>query len=180
MSNTIIEVNNLSKTYKIRKRSELPLIKRIFRKYECKSIEAISDISFSINEGEFVGLIGNNGAGKSTLIKLLTGVLYRTDGNLKVLGSDPFTNRVKNNMNIGAVFGQRTQLNWDLSTIDSLELLKRTIISQTLYMKIMLKCLLIFSIWGKLLNNQYGRLVLGKECNVKLWRLFYMIPSWFF
>ena len=125
MHDPIIDVKNLTKIYKVRRRSDLSLVKRFFSRTNYDEVHALSDISFRIEKGEYVGLIGNNGAGKSTLIKLLTGILSRTDGSMNVLGSDPFENRVKNNFKIGAVFGQRTQLNWDLSTMDSLELLKQ-------------------------------------------------------
>lgn len=125
MDPCIIEAENLSKTFQVRKRSEGPLIKRIFSRKQYKEVRALDQVSFQIRQGEFVGLIGHNGAGKSTLVKLMTGILYPSDGAVHVLGREPFTDRVKNNQEIGAVFGQRTQLNWDLSTLDSLNLLKR-------------------------------------------------------
>lgn len=86
--------------------------------------EAVKDISFSIDEGEIVGYIGPNGAGKSTTIKMLTGILVPSSGNVRVKGVVPYENRQENAKNIGVVFGQRTQLWWDLPTIESFELLK--------------------------------------------------------
>jgi len=81
-------------------------------------------MSFSIEKGEMVGYIGPNGAGKSTTIKMLTGILVPTSGKILVNGIVPFEQRKQNARNIGVVFGQRTQLWWDLPTIESIELLK--------------------------------------------------------
>jgi ABC-2 type transport system ATP-binding protein len=86
---------------------------------------AVHDISFSISPGEIVGYIGPNGAGKSTTIKMLTGILLPTSGEIKVNGIVPYRERQKNARQIGVVFGQRTQLWWDLPTIDSFELLRQ-------------------------------------------------------
>ena len=72
------------------------------RKY--KQIEAVRDISFEISEGETVGLVGPNGAGKSTTIKMLTGVLTTSSGNIRVLGRDPFADRKENTRQIGVLF----------------------------------------------------------------------------
>lgn len=95
------------------------LIKREYVKKE-----AVKDISFSINEGEIVGYIGPNGAGKSTTIKMLTGILVPSSGNVLVNGLVPYENRQENAKSIGVVFGQRSQLWWDLPTIESFDLLK--------------------------------------------------------
>lgn len=86
---------------------------------------AVDGISFSIEPGEMVGYIGVNGAGKSTTIKLLTGILLPTGGHIRVLGRDPYRQRVANARDIGVVFGQRTQLWWDLALIESLNLTAR-------------------------------------------------------
>jgi ABC-2 type transport system ATP-binding protein len=87
-------------------------------------VKAVDDISFTIEPGEIVGYIGPNGAGKSTTIKMMTGILKPTSGNIQVNGNAPFTNRQKNAQNIGVIFGQRTQLWWDLPVIESFKLLK--------------------------------------------------------
>lgn len=84
----------------------------------------ISNISFEIGEGEIVGYIGPNGAGKSTTIKMLCGILEPTSGSIEVCGIVPYKNRVRNGMNIGVVFGQRTQLWWDLPLRDSFSVLR--------------------------------------------------------
>lgn len=85
---------------------------------------AVDDISFTINKGEIVGYIGSNGAGKSTTIKMMTGILTPTRGTCTVNGLDPNKNRRKNAKNIGVVFGQRTQLWWDLPLSESFTVLK--------------------------------------------------------
>ncbi|MEE1301473.1 MAG: ATP-binding cassette domain-containing protein, partial [Bacteroidales bacterium] len=85
---------------------------------------AVEDISFNIEKGEIVGYIGSNGAGKSTTIKMMTGILNPTKGECLVNGLNPSKNRRKNAKNIGVVFGQRTQLWWDLPLSESFTILK--------------------------------------------------------
>jgi ABC-2 type transport system ATP-binding protein len=87
-------------------------------------VKAVDDISFQIEPGEIVGYIGPNGAGKSTTIKMMTGILKPTGGDIWVNGNIPFKNRQKNAQNMGVIFGQRTQLWWDLPVIESFKLLK--------------------------------------------------------
>lgn len=122
---TIIEVEHLMKDFMVAKRETglLGAMKSLVKREHIKK-EAVKDISFSIEEGEMVGYIGPNGAGKSTTIKMLTGILVPSSGKVKVNGIVPYENRQKNAKNIGVVFGQRTQLWWDLPTIESFELLK--------------------------------------------------------
>nr|WP_245203614.1 ATP-binding cassette domain-containing protein [Ammoniphilus resinae] len=93
------------------------------REYITKT--AVEDVSFSIEAGEMVGYIGPNGAGKSTTIKMLTGILVPSAGDVTVGGLVPYRERQKNARQIGVVFGQRSQLWWDLPTIESFELLKQ-------------------------------------------------------
>lgn len=121
----VIEVQNVKKYYKIAKRDNgmLAAVKHLFnRKYETK--KAVDDISFSIRRGEIVGFIGPNGAGKSTTIKILSGILYPDAGNVQINGFIPYKQRKKYVKNIGVVFGQKSQLNWDLPLIESFELMK--------------------------------------------------------
>ncbi|WP_394140533.1 ABC transporter ATP-binding protein [Cytobacillus oceanisediminis] len=122
---TMIEVEHLMKDFMVAKRETglLGAMKSLVKREHIKK-EAVKDISFSIEEGEMVGYIGPNGAGKSTTIKMLTGILVPSSGKVKVNGIVPYENRQKNAKNIGVVFGQRTQLWWDLPTIESFELLK--------------------------------------------------------
>ncbi|HLX63986.1 MAG TPA: ATP-binding cassette domain-containing protein [Planctomycetota bacterium] len=122
----IISVKNLVKEYKTYDRREglsgafLDLFHR-----EYKILRAVDDISFDIERGEMVGYIGANGAGKSTTIKMLCGVLYPTSGSIVVDGRVPVNDREAHVRNIGAVFGQRSQLWWDLAAGESLRLLGR-------------------------------------------------------
>jgi ABC-2 type transport system ATP-binding protein len=85
---------------------------------------AVDDVSFALEPGELVGYIGPNGAGKSTTIKMLTGILVPTSGSLRVAGIVPHERRLENAQNVGAVFGQRSQLYWDLPLRESFELLR--------------------------------------------------------
>ena len=87
-------------------------------------MEAVKNISFKIEKGEIVGYIGPNGAGKSTTIKMLSGILLPTAGNIRVGGLDPFKDRKKYVSNIGVVFGQRSQLAWDIPAEDTFDLLR--------------------------------------------------------
>ena len=122
----LIEVDSLNKQFQVYKREKgfAKNVKALFnRKYE--TVNAVSDISFSIGEGELVGYVGSNGAGKSTTIKMLCGILTPSSGKIDVDGIFPYKNRKANAMNIGVVFGQRSQLNWDLPTEDTFELYKK-------------------------------------------------------
>ena len=122
---SFIEVKNVSKTFKISKRrSGVPgMLANLFvPKYEKK--EAVKNISFNIEKGEMVGFIGPNGAGKSTTIKMLSGILYPDSGEINVGGFIPYKQRKNYVGRIGVVFGQKSQLQWDLPVIDSFELLK--------------------------------------------------------
>jgi ABC-2 type transport system ATP-binding protein len=89
-----------------------------------RTVDALAGVSFSIDSGELVGYIGSNGAGKSTTIKIISGILVPESGRCTVLGRIPWTDRVAHVRNIGVVFGQRTQLWWDLPVIESFDLLR--------------------------------------------------------
>lgn len=119
----LIQVKKLSRDYKVAKRDG-GFVKFMFsRKY--KVIHAVNSIDFSISKGELVGFVGPNGAGKSTTIKILAGILSSTSGAVFVMGNDPFKKRKQNAYHIGVVFGQRTQLWWDLPICDTFKLLKK-------------------------------------------------------
>lgn len=123
--NEFITVENVNKTYKINKRGKGVsgmLANLIVPKYEKR--KAVNDVSFRIGKGEMVGFIGPNGAGKSTTIKMLSGILYPDSGEITVDGKIPYKQRKEYVSNIGVVFGQKSQLQWDLPVIDSFELLK--------------------------------------------------------
>ena len=120
-----ISVKDISKTFKTSERkSGLKEALKSFFKRKVVYVEAVKNISFDIEKGEIVGYIGPNGAGKSTTIKMLSGILLPTAGNIRVNGLDPFKDRVKYVSNIGVVFGQRSQLAWDIPALDTFDLLR--------------------------------------------------------
>ncbi len=122
----IIEVNELVKNFRtFRRRSGLwgSFKDLVNRKYEI--VKAVDHISFSVEPGEIVGYIGANGAGKSTTIKMLTGILVPTSGSISVQGLVPYKKRYQHVRQIGVVFGQRTQLWWDIAVIEALRLLQK-------------------------------------------------------
>ena len=121
----MITMENVCKSYKVAKRNAGfgEACKALFhREYEV--IHALNDISFTIREGEMVGYIGPNGAGKSSTIKILSGILTPDSGTVLVDGRVPYKDRIDHVRQIGVVFGQRSQLWWDVPVIDSFELLK--------------------------------------------------------
>jgi ABC-2 type transport system ATP-binding protein len=121
----IIHVDSLSKHLRVLNRHEgLRGAMRDLLSNDYRLVKAVDGVSFSIEPGEIVGYIGPNGAGKSTTIKMMTGILKPTSGGILVNGNEPFKNRRKNAQNIGVIFGQRTQLWWDLPVIESFRLLR--------------------------------------------------------
>lgn len=121
----IIKFDKISKDFKIsiREKGLWGSIKGLFvRKH--KIVHALNNVCFEINEGDIVGYIGPNGAGKSTTIKIMSGILYATSGSCEINGFCPWKNRKEYVKNIGVVFGQRSQLWWDVPVIESFELLK--------------------------------------------------------
>ena len=121
----IIEIKDVTKEFKVLNRREglKGSIKDLFSR-DYKTVRAVDSISMSIEQGEIVGYLGPNGAGKSTTIKMMTGVLEPTEGQILVDGTAPYKNREKNAQKIGVVFGQRSQLWWALPLIESFRLLK--------------------------------------------------------
>ena len=121
-----IEVKNLRKEFKAySSRSGLKGAFRDLFTRNYKVVPAVNNISFSVSQGEMVGYIGENGAGKSTTIKMLTGILTPTSGNIRVNGMNPHKEREKFVRTIGVVFGQRSQLWWDIAVQESFRLLKK-------------------------------------------------------
>ncbi len=121
----LIEVKGLSKTFVSNKKGKglKGTVKALFNK-EKVSVKAVDKVSFGIKEGEIIGYIGANGAGKSTSIKMMTGILTPTEGYVKVDGRIPYKERTENAKHIGVVFGQKTQLWWDLPLRETYGILK--------------------------------------------------------
>ena len=116
----IINVENLCKTYTTYRRgSSLRETVKSFFKREKAVIKAVDNVSFNVEKGSVCGILGPNGAGKSTTIKMLCGALYPEAGEIKALGFRPYEDRKKYVREIGAVFGQRSQLVWDIPPVDS-------------------------------------------------------------
>ena len=115
-----ITVKGLTKTYTTWNRGSTfaEVVKSLARRNKTE-VRALKGIDFSIEEGELVGFLGPNGAGKSTTLKILTGVLYPTSGEVSVMGVCPWKDRKRYVANIGAVFGQKSQLVWDIPPVDS-------------------------------------------------------------
>lgn len=122
---SFIEVENISKTFKVAKREKgFKAALKSFFKREYIMVDAARNINFSIEKGEIVGYIGPNGAGKSTTIKILSGILIPDKGTVKINGMVPWLDRRKYVANIGVVFGQRSQLWWDIPANDTFDLLR--------------------------------------------------------
>jgi ABC-2 type transport system ATP-binding protein len=123
MSQIIVE--NLTKQFWIsQRRAGLFGAMRGLVSRNARSVKALDNVSFQLNAGELVGYIGPNGAGKSTTVKILAGILVPDSGHVQILGRTPWKQRIAHVARIGVVFGQRTQLWWDLPTIESFDLLK--------------------------------------------------------
>lgn len=121
----MITLQNITKSFRVAKRNAGfgEAFKALFCK-EYETIEALKNISFTINTGEMVGYIGPNGAGKSSTIKIMSGILTPDSGECVIDGLTPWKDRIEHVRNIGVVFGQRSQLWWDVPVIDSFELIR--------------------------------------------------------
>lgn len=174
----MIEVKDLVKTYQtIQKEDGLfGYFKNLIHpKY--KEYTAVNHINFEVEEGELVGYIGENGAGKSTTIKMLTGLLTPTSGKVLVNGIVPNEKRMQNNQNIGAVFGQKTQLWWDLPVIESFHLIKQMYqIPDGEYRKNLKKFTEILQL-EELLKKQVKNLSLGQKMRCEIAATFLHNPK---
>lgn len=121
----MIKTRDLTKVFRTTRRREgLRGAVRALVSRDYTTVTAVDHVSFEIQAGEMVGYVGPNGAGKSTTLKMLTGILVPTDGEVLVDGVIPYQNRIANARQIGVVFGQRTQLWWDIPVIESFRLLR--------------------------------------------------------
>lgn len=174
----IIKVKDLVKTYKIIEKEDglIGYFKNLIKpKY--KEFTAVNHINFEIQEGELVGYIGENGAGKSTTIKMLTGLLTPTSGEVVVDNLVPNKNRIENNKKIGAVFGQKTQLWWDLPVIESFRLIKKMYkIPEGEYRKNLKKFSEILEL-DDLLEKQVKNLSLGQKMRCEIAATFLHNPK---
>ncbi|MCL2051013.1 MAG: ATP-binding cassette domain-containing protein [Lachnospiraceae bacterium] len=122
----MIQLENVSKSFFIVKKAPGlgGSVKSLFVRNK-ETVEAVKKIDFTIADGEIVGLLGPNGAGKSTTIKMMTGILRCDHGRININGRDPFRERMKYTKDIGVVFGQRTQLWWELPVIESFDIIRK-------------------------------------------------------
>jgi ABC-2 type transport system ATP-binding protein len=134
---SLIDVEDLRKSFKVTRRQAglVNSLKSIVTR-EHLIVNALQGISFRVDQGELVGYIGPNGAGKSTTVKVMSGILTPDSGHCTVLGRVPWKDRIEHVRRIGVVFGQRTQLWWDVPVIESFELLRDIYrIPQSAYVK---------------------------------------------
>lgn len=169
MSRLAIDVQDLRKQFKVQNnRAGLGgALKDLFKR-EYREITAVKDITFQIPQGEICGYIGENGAGKSTTIKMLTGILVPTSGKLKVNGYVPHKEREKFVKEIGVVFGQRSQLWWDIGVIESFQLLRKVYRVPEADFRRRLDELVERLQLGELLNRPVRKLSLGQRMRCEL------------
>lgn len=165
----MITFNNISQTYKVAKRkSGLTAALKSIAKRDYTYVEALKDVSFSVNKGEIIGYIGPNGAGKSTTIKIMSGILVPTSGKCTILGRTPWENRIEHVKNIGVVFGQRSQLMWDIPVIDSFELLRDIYrVPEQQYKKNLDELMDVFSL-GEFIGTPVRQLSLGQRMRCEI------------
>ncbi|WP_068610791.1 ABC transporter ATP-binding protein [Paenibacillus swuensis] len=164
-----IDVRELRKDFQIQKNREgvSGALKDLFKR-EYTHVSAVKDISFQIPKGEICGYIGENGAGKSTTIKMLTGILVPTSGDVRVNGFVPHQDREKFVQNIGVVFGQRSQLWWDIGVIESFNLLRKVYRVGEREFKLRLDELVERLQLQELLNRPVRKLSLGQRMRCEL------------
>lgn len=165
----MITVESLCKTFKVAKRNAgfKEAFKSLFLR-EFEDFHALKDVSFTIDEGEIVGYIGPNGAGKSTTIKIMSGVLRPDSGKCTILGRIPWEDRINHVKNIGVVFGQRSQLWWDVPVIDSFQLLKDIYkMSHQEYSKSYTLLVEILDL-GEIINKPVRQLSLGQRIRCEI------------
>ncbi|MBS5842953.1 MAG: ATP-binding cassette domain-containing protein [Clostridiales bacterium] len=166
--NTIV-VNNLTKIYKQRQRQPgfVSALKTFF-KNDTIYKTAVDNVSFTVEEGDIIGLLGPNGAGKTTVLKILSGILYPTYGNVEVAGYTPHIREDEFKKNIALIVGQKNQMMWDLPAIDTLLWLKEIYdIPKSMFNETVKKLSVIFQA-EDLLNLQVRRMSLGQRMKMEL------------
>ncbi len=165
----MIELKNINKTFKIAKRNAGlgEAVKALFKK-EYTYIHALNDVSFTINDGEMVGYIGPNGAGKSSTIKIMSGILTPDSGECVINGRTPWKNRIAHVREIGVVFGQRSQLWWDVPVADSFELIKEIYkVDSAIYQKNLDELTQLLDI-GEIIRTPARQLSLGQRMRCEI------------
>ena len=165
----MIAMEHIFKTYQVQKRNagfREACRSLVRREYEC--VHALDDVSFTIRDGEMVGYMGPNGAGKSSTIKILSGILMPDNGSCVIDGLVPGKNRIEHVRRIGVVFGQRSQLWWDVPVIDSFELLKDIYsISEPIYRRNLEELTELLNL-GELLRTPTRQLSLGQRMRCEI------------
>ena len=177
----MIEVDELSKTFRVARhhRGFVGALRNLVES-QSELVRAVDGVSFRIGEGEFVGFIGPNGAGTSTTIKMLTGVLEPSGGRARVDGLDPRRDRLQHTARLGAVFGQRTQLWWDLPVIESYTLLRYVYRTPQRVFEDQLARLSELLEIGKLLDVPVRKLSLGQRMRCELGAALLHVPRLLF
>ncbi|MBV9281910.1 MAG: ATP-binding cassette domain-containing protein [Chloroflexi bacterium] len=164
-----IEVDSLTKVFRVTRREPglLGAVRALVKPSQERKV-GLDGLSFAVEPGELVGYIGINGAGKSTTIKVLTGVLVPSGGRVRVLGRDPHRQRIANARDIGVVFGQRSQLQWDLPLVESLHLVGRLYETEPARFRQLLGELTDTLDLGELLHVPIRQMSLGQKMRAEL------------
>lgn len=164
-----IQVKNLSRNFQVHLKEPglMGSLKGLFKR-EYKIIEAVKKINFSVGAGEFIGFIGPNGAGKTTTLKMLSGLLYPTEGEVSVLGYTPFERKNDFLKQISLVMGQKNQLWWDLPAIETFNLNKEIYeIPDKRYKEVLDELIEMLDV-GEIINQQVRKLSLGQRMKCEL------------
>lgn len=165
----MIHVQGLTKTYRVpRRASGMRETLRALVHRETDTVEAVRDLTFSVQPGEMIGYIGPNGAGKSTTIKMLSGILVPDSGQCVIMGRTPWLQRKEHVRHIGVVFGQRSQLWWDVPVLDSFELLRDIYrVPEDNYRQVLDQLIEVLDL-GSLLQTPVRTLSLGQRMRCEL------------